>query len=116
MDEKINKAFETANYMATISNQRRIILEEYNQSVIYYKNGGTFIVTPELINFAKTLIDMGHTENVPFLDHNQLPVMVDDIQSFLDELMSTYFEAVNAYHQKYSDMRSKRRISQIMDL
>lgn len=116
MDEKINQAFETANYMATISNQRRIILEEYKQAVIYYKNGGTFIVTPELINFAKTLLDMGHADNVPFLDSNNLPVLVEDVSSFLDELMSVYFEAVNSYHQKYTEMRSKRRISQVMDL
>lgn len=116
MDEKINNAFDTANYMATISNQRRLILEEYKQSVIYYKNGGTFVVTPELINFAKTLVDMGHTENVPFLDTNQLPVMIEDVTELLEELMSTYFEAVNSYHQKYSEMRSKRRISQVMGL
>lgn len=116
MDEKINQAFETANYMATISNQRRIILEEYKQGTIYYKNGGTFVVTPELINFAKTLVDLGHTEDVPFLDSNNLPVLIEDIAGFLDELMSVYFEAVNAYHQKYTEMRSKRRISQIMDL
>ena len=32
MDERIEKAFGVANYMATLSNQRRIILEEFNQN------------------------------------------------------------------------------------
>ena len=31
MDEKLEKAFGVANYMATLSNQRRIILEEFKQ-------------------------------------------------------------------------------------
>ena len=53
MDEKIEKAFAVANYMVTLSNQRRLILEEFNQKTIYYTNGATFKVTPELINFTK---------------------------------------------------------------
>ena len=57
MDERIEKAFNVANYMATLSNQRRIILEEFEQKLVYYVNGGTFKITPELISFVK----MNHT-------------------------------------------------------
>ena len=57
MDERIEKAFAVANYMATLSNQRRIILEEFNQKLVYYANGGTFKISPELINFTKSVID-----------------------------------------------------------
>lgn len=38
MDERIEKAFQVANYMATLSNQRRIILEEFNQRTVHYVN------------------------------------------------------------------------------
>ena len=59
MDERIEKAFEVANYMATLSNQRRIVLEEYNQKLVHYINGATFRITPELINLTKTILDLG---------------------------------------------------------
>ena len=46
MDERIEKAFAVANYLATLSNQRKIVLEEFNQQLIYYSNGGTFLIGP----------------------------------------------------------------------
>ena len=50
MDEKLEKAFGVANYMATLSNQRRIILEEFKQQLVYYENGGTFQIDTVLIS------------------------------------------------------------------
>ncbi len=80
MDERIEKAFNVANYMATLSNQRRIILEEFNQKLVYYQNGGTFKVCPSLITFTKQVLDMGHETDVPFIDENNFPILISDVQ------------------------------------
>ena len=74
MDERIEKAFSVANYMSTLSNQRRILLEEFNQKLIYYKNGGTFKITPDLITFTKSIIEMGHDTDVPLIDTENKPL------------------------------------------
>ena len=116
MDERIEKAFEVANLMATLSNQRRIILEEFEQKLILYKNGGTFKVNPDLINFVKITLDLGHTENVPFIDSNNLPVVVDNVQDFFDSLVSVYYESLNEYSIKFSEIKSKRRVKDIVGL
>jgi hypothetical protein len=116
MDERIEKAFAVANYMATLSNQRRIILEEYNQKLSYYTNGATFKINPELINFTKTLIDLGHTTDIPFLDSNSLPVVISDVQDFFDNIVSVYFEALNTYTSKYNEIKSKRKVGDIVEL
>lgn len=116
MDERIEKAFAVANYMATLSNQRRIILEEYNQKLSYYTNGATFKINPELINFTKTLIDLGHTSDIPFLDSNSLPVIISDVQDFFDNIVSVYFEALNTYTAKYNEIKSKRKVGDIVEL
>jgi hypothetical protein len=116
MDERIEKAFAVANYMSTLSNQRRIILEEYNQKLIYYINGATFKISPELINFTKTVLDMGHTEDVAFLDSNNFPVIINDVQKFFDDISLIYFESTNDYAVKYAELRSKRKISDIVEL
>ena len=76
MDERIEKAFETANYMATLSNQRRIILEEFNQQLIYYVNGAVFKIDSHLITYVKTLLDIGYTTDIVFVDSNNTPVPV----------------------------------------
>lgn len=116
MDDKIEKAFEVANYMATLSNQRRVILEEYNQKLVYYTNGATFRVDYNLINFAKNLIDLGHTEDIAFIDANNQPVIISNVQDFLDNLLSVYFEAVNEYQTKFSEIKKKRKVKDLVDL
>lgn len=116
MDEKIEKAFATANFMATLSNQRRIIAEEFNQKLVYYKNGATFKISPELINFVKTVIDIGHTEDVAFVDSNNFPVIIQDVQAFFDDITSIYFESINDYASKFTELKSKRSVKAIVDL
>jgi hypothetical protein len=116
MDDKIQKAFSVANYMATLSNQKRILLEEYSQKLVYYTNGATFKVSQELITFTKSIIDLGHTSDVPFVDSNNLPIVVNDVQDFLDNLVSVYFEAVNEYFVKYTEIKNKRKVEDIVNL
>jgi len=116
MDERIEKAFAVANYMATLSNQRRIVLEEYNQKLIYYINGATFKINLELINFAKVVLDIGQDTDVAFVDSNDFPVIINDVQKFFDDIISQYFEATNEYASKYAELKNKRKISDIVDL
>jgi hypothetical protein len=116
MDERIEKAFAVANYMSTLSNQRRVMLEEYQQKLVHYVNGATFQVNPELINFTKTVIDLGYTEDVAFIDINNFPVMIADVQEFLDNIVAVYFEATNEYSVKFTALKSKRKISDIVEL
>jgi hypothetical protein len=116
MDEKIEKAFAVANYAATLSNQRRIISEEYSQKLVYYTDGATFKVSSELIAFIKTVLDLGYTSDVPFLDSNNFPVVIKDVQEFLDNIVSVYFEALNEYTVKYSEIKQKRKIADIVEL
>lgn len=116
MDEKITKAFEVANYMATLSNQRRIILEEYNQKLIYYKDGATFKIGPDLIVFVKTMIDIGQTEDVAFIDANNFPVLIKDVEEFFSDITSIYFQAINDYSARFTEIKSKRKVADIVDL
>lgn len=116
MDERIEKAFDVANYMATLSNQRRVILEEFNQQLIYYANGGTFKISKELIVFVKTMIELGYTSEVSILDENNLPILIADVQEFFDNISSKYFESLNNYALKYNDIKSKRKVEDIVRL
>ena len=116
MDERIEKAFEVANYMATLSNQRRIVLEEYNQKLVYYINGATFQVSPELITFTKTMLDIGKTTDITLVDSNNFPIRITDVQQFFDSIVTIYFEATNEYDVKYSTLKSKRSVLAIVDL
>lgn len=116
MDERLEKAFSTANYMATLSAQKRIIKEEFEQKLMYYINGGTFKVTKELISFTKLVIDTGQVEDVAFIDENHLPVLIPDVKKFLEDILAVYFEAVNGYAVKISEIKTKRKLTDIVSL
>jgi hypothetical protein len=116
MEEQIEKAFAVANYMATLSNQRRIILEEFKQQLIHYENGGTFTINPELINFTKTVLDLGYTHDVPFTDVNGFPVVVPDVQKFFDDILLMYMTSLNQYSVKFAELKSKRKIADMVSL
>ena len=116
MDERLEKAFGVANYMATLSNQRRIILEEYNQSLIYYSNGATFKINQELIGFVKTLIDFDHIENVVITDSNNFPTLIRNLKTFLDDIIDKDMSATEQYASKFNEIKVKRKIADIVDL
>jgi hypothetical protein len=116
MDEKLEKAFGVANYMATLSNQRRIILEEFKQKLVHYENGGTFQIDTNLINFTKTVLDLEYTHDVPFVDANGFPVVIPDVQKFFDEILLNYMTVLNEYSTKFADIKSKRKLADMVEL
>lgn len=116
MDERLEKAYDVANYMATLSNQKRVIKEELSQKLVYYINGGSFKINQELISFTKTIIDSGHTSDIVFLDTNQMPIVIADVQLFLSEILNVYFEALNDYSSKVTEIKTKRKLTDIVDL
>jgi len=115
VDERLEKAFQTANYMATLGNLRKTALEEYNQSLIYYFQGSSFTVSRELIVFVHTLTELGNNDAV-ILDDNNIPLNVTNLKEFLDNILAVYGEATNEYLAKYADLRSKRRVRDLVGL
>lgn len=115
MDERLEKAFQTANFMAALSNQRKVIFEEFQQSLIYYFQGASFTVDRSLITFVSTLIAQNILSSV-ILDDNNIPIEISDLKLFLDEILSIYSSATNDYLVKYNQIKTKRRVSDLMAL
>jgi len=116
VDEKIKKAFDSANYMSVLASQKKILKEEYYQSLLYYQNGGVFSVTKDLINFSKTLIDLNNITDVILVDDNDSPILIKDLHAFLSEILSVYAFATNGYYNKFSKLKTSRTVEKLIDL
>lgn len=114
MDKAIEKAFEISNYMATLASQKQIYKEEFYQNLIHYQNGGSFSVTRELINFVKTLVDLGHDTNTVLIDNNDIPIEIDDLKVFMEQIVSVYYGAVNEYYSKYTQLKTSRTVESLV--
>lgn len=115
MDQYLEKAFDVANYMATLVNQKRVLKEEFKQNLIYFYNGSIFSVNKELITFVKTMIDLGQADHV-LIDDNDLPVHIENLSEFLDNILSTFSSASNEYYSKYQKLKKNRSVESLLDL
>jgi hypothetical protein len=115
VDEIVKRAFDIANYAETFSAQKKILKEEFNQALILFQNGGTFTITKELICFVKILVDLSNNKTVVLVDDNHSPIEINDVEKFLETILSNYNFAVNGYYTKYSAMISARSVESILD-
>lgn len=115
MDERLSKALEFANYSTTINNQKRILKEKFHEDLIYFTKGSQFIITKELINFTNLLVSKGQTSDIVLIDDNGIPVMIEDLEEFLDDVLDQYFNASNTYHEKYLELSKKRSVEKLVN-
>lgn len=115
MDERLQKALDMGNYMFTFNNQKRLLQEQYKENLVYYYQGGQFTITQELISFCQSLISMNQTSTI-LIDDNDLPVEIENLKEFSEELYSKYFEASNRYLIEYNKLKKNRSVESIIDL
>lgn len=115
MDERLQNALDFSNYMATINSQKRILKQQFKETAVYYYNGGQFAATPHLIGFVNTLIQ-NNVASSAILDVNDLPIMIEDLTTFLKNIIETYILAVNDYYQEYENLRKNRSVEGLVGL
>lgn len=115
MDERLEKALEFANYMKTLSNQRRGLQEQFKESLIYFYNGCQFTIDIELINYTNMLVNKNITTDVIFIDDNEVPISIENLLEFLDGIQDQYFQALNKYHAEYAKLKSSRTIGKLVN-
>lgn len=107
MDERFEKALESINLMTTISNQKQIFFEEFQQATVHYQNGGVFSAQPELITFVKSVVDMGYDGEFVLVDKNNNPIQIDNIKTFLTDILDKYTSAANEYYTKSQQVKTR---------
>ena len=114
MDEKLSKALEFGNYSTTLSNQRRMLKEKFVTETIYFFQSAQFTINKELINYCQTLIDNGQTSFI-LIDDNDIPIQIEYIDDFREEILNKYFVALNNYHIEYSKLEKSRTVDGLVE-
>lgn len=113
MDKDFETAFDLSNLMMVISQQKKMLKEEFEISSLYFYNGGTFKVTQELISFVSTLKTL-HQSTAVLIDNNHLPIFIDNINIFLDNILHQYTQASNKFLTDYKALQNNRNITSIL--
>jgi hypothetical protein len=115
MEERLAKALEFANYRVTLNNQLKKVKVRAEGMLIFSKNGGNFTINRELICFLDYLT-RSDLKEATLLDDNNNPIHIDDIQAFLKDITTRYFEVTNDYLKEYQTIRKARNVKTILDL
>jgi hypothetical protein len=114
MDERLAKALDFSNYMKTLSDQKRLLTEKYHANLIYYYNGCQFTVTPTLLSFVKLLVDK-KVDFAVLVDDNDVPAKVENVKTFLKNILDVYFQASNEYANDYEKLKNSRTIEKLIN-
>jgi hypothetical protein len=114
MDDRLKKALEFSNYQYNLTNQRKILREKFSSRLIYGYAGGIFTVDQQLISFVQFLISQGKSKDIPLIDSNQNPILIDNLESFLSEILSIYFSAVLEYYNEYEKIKKSRTVEKLI--
>lgn len=116
MDDQLKKALDFANYRQTFLIQKKALKEKIEARLTYGYNGGIFKIDSHLITFVQMLLDQGRTHGVPLLDANENPVMIEDLQSFRDEIVDRYFTSTLDYYEQFQELKKSRSVEKLLDL
>lgn len=115
MDERLEKALKFSNYMITLNNQKRLLQEKYYEDLMHFEQGSQFTVSRELITFVGMLIERGNDTNIVLTDDNNIPVQIEDLNEFYDDILDTYFTASNGYYTEYEKIKKNRSVEKLVD-
>ena len=116
MEEQLKKALDFSNYRQTFSIQRRTLKEKIEAKLTYGCNGGIFKIDRSLITFVQLLIDQGRIGGFPLIDSNENPILIDNLETFKDEILDRYFTATLEYYEQYQDLKKSRSVEKLLDL
>ena len=115
MDERLKKALDISNYMVTLNNQKTLLKEKFYEDLIYFDSGSQFLVTQNLITFVKLLIESGHDTDVILIDDNDIPVKINNLENFYQNILDVYFTAANSYMTDYESIKNSRTIEKLVN-
>lgn len=115
MDDKLKAALEFSNYRLTLSNQKQNLKQRMNTMLTVGYMSSLFTANIELLNFVKQLLDLG-VERYIFLDDNENPILVTNLQEFHEKLFSAYTEALNEYFVETEKLKKQRDTKGLVSL
>lgn len=96
MDQRLIKALEASKNVDLLIRQQTYNFEKFEEKLVLYHNGGTFIASLDLVRNISLYISKD-VEQCIFLDENNMPIQIQDLEKFYDLVWNTYQQALLEY-------------------
>jgi hypothetical protein len=113
MDDRLKQALDFSAYRQSVLIHTKQLKEKIDAKLTFGYNSGLFKIDRSLITFVQMLIDQERTENIPLLDFNNTPIMIENLEHFRDEVLDRYFTSLYEYHEEYERLKKSRSVEQL---
>ena len=103
MNQSFEKSLAYANRMKVFNNQLRLLKEKYLEKNTYYTKGHQFTIDLHLLNHCIALKNL-NKQNTVLLDDYQIPVEIENIDTFYNDIMDVYQQNLNSYLVEYNKL------------
>ena len=110
--EDLAVALAFANYQSTLTQQKNILRQKFQDDCVLAQDGGLFLITPEFITGLKTLQDNARY----VIDMNSNPIWVEDVQKFVESATGRYKTAITAYGVEFTKLKTQRSVKALVGL
>lgn len=114
MDNRLQEALDFSNYRLTLSTQLSNLKIKLASDLLITHQNGIFTVSVDKILYCKQLIDQ-NTLVFPFVDDNDVPILITNLPQFYELMDSTYKRAMTQYQTEYAKVVTSRNIKKIVD-
>lgn len=116
MNEQLKKALDFSNYRQTFSIQRKTLKEKIDAKLTFGHNGGIFKIDRTLLTFVEMLCSKGRVQGVVLLDTNDNPIIVENLETFKEEIFDRYFTSTIEYYEQYQELKKSRSVEKLLSL
>jgi hypothetical protein len=110
--EDLEASLAFANYQSTLTQQKIILRQKFQDDCVLAQNGGLFLVTPEFIAGLQAI-------SLPsryVIDMNENPIWIEDVKKLISEAINCYKEAIHVYGNSYVKLKTQRSIKALVGL
>jgi hypothetical protein len=114
MDTRLEQALEYSNFRSILANRQenlKVLLQ--NRLLLTYA-GGLFSINNSLISLVLSLILSDRQEFI-FIDNNDVPILIDDLNNFLETILTKYEDALSSYYKNYQKLNEARKIGKVIN-
>lgn len=116
MDPRLEKALEFSNYHKILTTQKETLKEKTIKNMLIGYNGGMFRVDRNLMCFVKMMIDSNRKIDIPILDLNDNPILIENLEDFWEVLITNYLKNMNEYYLGYKKIKEQRSAEKMLEI
>jgi len=115
MDSRLVKALDFSNFRMILSTRQKNLKRLFENKLLFHYNSGIFKATPEFLAFLVTVIMREKQDGFIFIDQNDTPIHIEDLDNFYNEAFNKYKTALKQYYDSHQKLNEAKDIRKAVD-